>query len=401
MSRIILHIDLNQFFVRCEEIKNPSLIGKPVMVGGDGRGGIVSTCSYKAREYGISSGMPTFQAKMLCKNLIILPCDFKYYNLMSKEFIAYTKKLTNIISQISIDECYCDITEQYQMYGNNDIIGFLTKYQNGLYNKTSLKCSIGVAPTKFLAKMGSDYKKPMGITLIRKQDAHRILFPLPVKDFYGIGKKTAPKLVKIGFKTIGDLYSAIINNNKECIDLIGSFSSDIIRLLDGKSSDVVSTQEFDPKSIGTSSTLDYDTDDKSYLKDILLKEFEKIYLQLIKEKKITKTITLTYKDAKFDSSFKTRSFSKSIKEPTDDKKVLLNETINLFDKTFNEFEIRLIGITFKNLENKNEAFVQMRFDNFLDYEEENKTFLLISDLNRQANKKIFFSGRELLKGNKK
>ena len=93
MSKIILHIDLNQFFVRCEEIKNPSLIGKPVAVGGDGRRGIVSTCSYKAREYGIHSGMPMFQAKMLCKDLIITGVDFEYYELMSKEFIDYVKNI--------------------------------------------------------------------------------------------------------------------------------------------------------------------------------------------------------------------------------------------------------------------------------------------------------------------
>ena len=110
MARIILHIDLNQFFVRCEEIKNPYLIGKPVAVGGDGRKGIVSTCSYEARKYGIHSGMPTFQAKMLCKNIIILPGDYKFYELMSKEFINFVRNYTHSIEQMSIDECFCDFT---------------------------------------------------------------------------------------------------------------------------------------------------------------------------------------------------------------------------------------------------------------------------------------------------
>jgi DNA polymerase-4 len=93
MSKIILHVDLNKFFVRCEELKNPYIVGKPVVVGGDGRKGIVSTCSYEARKYGIHSGMPTFQAKMLCKDLIIIGGDYKYYELMSKEFINYVKRL--------------------------------------------------------------------------------------------------------------------------------------------------------------------------------------------------------------------------------------------------------------------------------------------------------------------
>ena len=128
---------MNQFFVRCEEIKNPSLIGKPVAVGGDGRRGIVSTCSYKAREYGIHSGMPMFQAKMLCKDLIITGVDFEYYELMSKEFIDYVKKYTYKIEQMSIDECFCDITEAYNKIGNGDILKFLKSKDIDVKDKES------------------------------------------------------------------------------------------------------------------------------------------------------------------------------------------------------------------------------------------------------------------------
>lgn len=401
MNKIIAHIDLNAFFVRCEEIRNPYLIGKPVAVGGEGRGGIVSTCSYEARKHGVSSGMPMFQAKMLCKDLIIVPCDHHFYSLMSKEFIAYVKRLSPIIEKVSVDECYCDFTEQYFKYGNNNIRSFLRKFQKGLYEKTKLKCSIGVASTKFLAKMASDYQKPLGLTIIRNKDIKDIIFPLHIKNYYGIGKKTYPKLENIGINTIGDLYFAIKNDNKKVIQLLGKFSNDIIKNLEGKSSSKVIVEDFDPKSIGTTKTLDFDTNDRDYLKIILRNEFNRIYSEMIEKKKICKTIHIVYKDAIFTNTFKTKSYSRSLKEPTDDEEVLKKEIFKLFDNTFDDSYIRLIGITFQNLEDKKSAIIQMTFDNYENYEKENATYLLINELNRKSHKKIFYRASEIKKdGNK-
>lgn len=390
MAKVIVHIDLNQFFVRCEEIKNPTLIGKPVAVGGDGRKGIVSTCSYEARSYGIHSGMPTFQAKMLCKNLILLPGDYKFYELMSKEFISYIRRYTRKIEQMSIDECFCDFTDVFKNQNINNPELYLKKLQDGLFKTTKLKCSIGVAPTKFLAKMGSDYKKPMGITIIRKKDIKDILFPLPVKDLFGIGKKTYPKIERAGYKTIGDLYYGIKNNDEALSNFFGSYKQDLIDELEGNSSDVVSTGPSDPKSMGMTRTLDFDSNDKFYIRNFLTNLINNILDDFSGSGRLCKTIQITYKNANHEEGFQTTTVSKSFDNYTDSREEIYREGIKLFEKTYKGEEIRLIGFTLKNLKDKHDVVVQMTFDNFERHESENKTQLLINELNRKAKKPIFF-----------
>ena len=251
--KVIVHIDLNAFFARCEEIKNPSLEGKPIAVGHEGRGGIVSTCSYAARKYGVSSAMPMFKAKQLCPKLIICPVDFHFYNMMSNTFFNFIKRYTKLVEAASVDECFADFTETLKK--EPDPIVFFRKLQLDLYKETGLKCSIGVSTTKFLAKMASDYKKPMGLTIIHKKEISKYLFPLNVGSMFGIGKKTAPRLKAIGINTIGDLYEKMKNNDPEVVKMLGKSFQTLKDWLEGKGSDEIEMEKWDPKSIGNSTTL--------------------------------------------------------------------------------------------------------------------------------------------------
>jgi DNA polymerase-4 len=156
MSKVIVHIDLNAFFATCEQLVDPSLLNKPMAVGGLGRRGIILAASYEAREYGVRAAIPTYQALNLCPHLIIKSPHFELYKKYSDRFREFIKQYSPIVEMASIDECFIDMT--LPLKGVDDVPAYFKELQNRLLSETGLKCSIGIGPTKFLAKMGSDYK---------------------------------------------------------------------------------------------------------------------------------------------------------------------------------------------------------------------------------------------------
>ena len=393
MSKVIVHIDLNAFFVRAEEIREPSLEGKPVAIGKEGRAGIVSTCSYKAREYGIHSGMPMFQAKQLCSNLIVLPSDYRYYRSLSHIFMAFVRNYTKIIEIASVDECFADFTEAVKSV--KDVEGYFRSLQLNLYNKTKLKCSIGVAPTKFLAKMGSDYRKPMGLTIIRKRDIKNILYPLSLDKLFGVGKKTLPRLQAIGYQTIGQLADALNNDDKEVMSLLGKFSITLKDWLNGKGSDEVVTEAFDPKSVGHSTTLMHDTDDFNEIKPIYERLCQEVAFQVKKERKMGFTVQINIKE----SNFVNHNKSITLDRPIDSANLIYKYAINLYEKNFLGYNVRLIGVTLQNLVSKKDVIVQMNLFNQEEMVDSTKD--LITQINKEYDKPVVMRASEVKKGEKK
>ncbi len=386
MSKIIMHIDLNCFFARAQVIKEPELEGKPLIIAGTSRRGIVSTASYEARKFGINSAMPTYMALKLCPNVIIRNPDFNLYHDLSQKFFNYVKKYTEIIEIASIDECYADMTEC--MKDCKDPIAFLKKLQDNLFNETKLMCSIGLAPTKFLAKMASDMKKPMGITIIRRKDIQKLLWPLPIKDMFGIGKKTYPKLEKINIKTIGDF---ALDNQDETKKILGKFYYVLKDWAYGKGSDEVITEASDPKSIGNSTTFLFDTDDYDEIRSMIYQESLDVSKRAEKESKIGYTITLNIKD----SDFKMMSKSETIQVPTNSIEDIYNNALKLYDTYFVNKLIRLVGVTLSNLISKKEFYVQMSFFDIEMHKEKCATKILINELNNKCKKNIFMKASEL------
>ena len=396
MSKVIVHIDLNAFFVRAEEIRNPDLENKAVAIGHLGRGGVVSTCSYEARKFGVRSAMPMNKAVKLCPHLIIVKPDYHFYVSMSHQFRNYIYSITKKVEVASVDELFADFTDVIK--GIKDVEGYFRNIQNTLFERTGLKCSIGVGPTKFLAKMGSDYQKPMGLTIIRKRDIERILYPLPIEDMFGVGKKTAPRLKYIGIETIGQLAAALNSNDEKVLSILGKMSGELKDWINGKGSDEIITEPDNPKSIGNSTTLYEDTDKYEQIKPVFEMIAEEVSERAKRENKIGNTIQIMVKDTQYKAHNKSLTFA----NPTNSAKEILNVALKLYEENYYGLTIRALGITLQNLISVQDMKVQMTFFDYQMHEEESKTKLLINDINRKIKGKPLKRASEIkTNGNKR
>ena len=388
MARVIVHIDLNAFFASVEELKNPSLKNKPMAVGGRGKRGVLSTSNYVARKYGVHSAMPVGMALKLCPNLIIVEGSHKDYEYYSNLFFKIIREyLGNIIEVASIDECYVDFSDYNSKC--SDPIEYLKKMQLDIYNRLGLGCSIGLSYNKFLAKMASDLKKPMGFTVIRNKDVKNLIWPLKINDMFGIGKKTAPKLIEIGINTIGDLANyEDIYTLKNILGKNYIYYKDYARGIDN--SDVI-YNPVDAKSIGNSTTYENDLESEDQVR-IALKELAKtVSNRVIAQNMLGFVVSITIRY----SDFTTITRSISLSEPICNDEEIYLKAINLFEKNYNNRPIRLLGVTLSNLKEKKEVLKQMSiFDLNIN---KKSTTEIINDLNKLLDGNLLFKASEVKK----
>ena len=337
--KIIFHIDLNAFFASCAAIKDPYLIDKAFVVGGSStsRRGVVSTASYEARKLGIHSAMNINDALRIHPKLIIIPVQFSLYQKYSRLFFSFLKRYSSIILEGSIDEAYVDMTQASETKHPLDIA---KEIQQGLMAEYQLPCSIGIASTLFLAKMASDMKKPMGITVLRKKDIVEILFPLPIREMYGIGKKTYPRLESIGIRTIGDFTK---EENKAKIITIMSEQAYLSYLdhIMGRSSDTIDPKRYAiPKSVSNETTLNYNMDEPDAIFKIITELLETTHERLVKEELVAKTVGIKLRD----TEFLTINRSATLQYHTDDYQSFLNAIETIFEENYNQEPIRLVGV---------------------------------------------------------
>lgn len=350
MAKKIVHIDLNAFFAQCEENRDPSLKGKAVAVGGNGKRGVVSTASYVARKHGVHSGMSMQIARTLCKDLIIIPGDYQLYAQESSKFFGVLKIRFKNVEQASIDECYIDMTEYIDEDENEH--DYLIDLQLFLYKMTGLKCSMGLGDNKFLAKMASDYKKPMGLTIIHQKDVPTILFPIPIENMFGIGKKTAPKLKKVGINTIGDL---AMTESSEVKSILGNTFEYEKSHANGFGNDVVDASPFDPKSVGASRTFPDDTTDYEEIKSMIVKLSKQVSDEMKKYRKVSSTLSVTLRDA----NFVTHSKQIGLVKPTNSLDEISSTALIVFERFWNGEPIRLVGVAMQNTIDEGEGHEQL------------------------------------------
>jgi DNA polymerase-4 len=331
---MILHIDMDAFYASVEQLDNPWLKGKCVIVGGTSNRGVVSAASYEARRYGVHSAMPVFQAKQKCPDGIFIPPRMQRYKEVSRKIMEILKEFTPLVEPVSIDEAYLDISASTQLHGDPEDIALQIKAQ--IKESVNLTCSVGVATLKFLAKIASDLNKPDGLTVILPDDVPRFIERLPIQKVPGVGKKTFQQLELMGIKTLGDIKTF---PKQTLLDRLGKFGKRLLSLSAG-----IDHSEVTPysrrKSVSSERTLSRNTADKEVLKQYLLKQADEVARYMRKSDTRGKTITLKLKHA----DFKQITRSTSIGIPTQSSKTIFRCAAQLLDNYKLTQNIRLIGV---------------------------------------------------------
>jgi len=342
----IIHIDMDAYYAAVEIRENPALKGKPLIVGGHPQSrGVVSTCSYEARKYGIHSGMSSFQAWNLCKQVIFVYPNFQLYKQISNQIRDIFYKYTDIVETMSLDEAYLDVTENkvVEPYAVN----IAKAIKKEIMEKTKLTCSAGVSYNKFLAKIGSELEKPDGLVVIPPDKAQTILFNLPIEKFHGIGKVTAARMKNMGINNGKDLYQFELKDMVKRFGKAGVFYYYVVHGIDER--EIIPYSE--PKSISCETTFDEDIDSFQELTEILAQLSDKLSFRM-QNKQISGQI-LNLK-IKYDN-FQTETKSMSLSQFTNDRDVIYKYSEQMLIQYWNgKRKIRLLGIGLNKLDTKSD-----------------------------------------------
>ena len=341
---IILHCDLDAFYPSCEIRRNPSLAGKPLIVGADPKGGhgrgVVMSCSYEARKFGVRSGMPISQAYKACPQGIYVPPDFELYGETSKSAMNVLRRFADKFEQTSIDEAYMDVGERCEDFDQASDLVHTLKAE--LKESEHLTVSVGVAPNKSIAKIASDMKKPDGLTIVKPDEIRAFLDPLPVSKISGVGKKTTEYLLNRGIQTIGQLSQ---RSAKELTEWFGKGGVWLWGIASGIEESPVEERGL-RKSISVEQTFERDIQNKQVVLEALESLVKEVHERLLAEKLLFRTVSIK---VRFEG-FQTFTRDKTHTGYVDDIGVVRDYVHHLF----REFEkdrrrIRLVGAKLSDL----------------------------------------------------
>lgn len=341
----ILHCDLDAFYASVEQRDNPSLQGKPVIIGAlPGNRGVVATCSYEARKYGVHSAMPISEAYRLCPEAIFIKPDLSKYLAVSRQVFSILESFTPLIEKISVDEAFLDVSGCHNLFGCSQEIALEIKKQ--VWEKIGIKISIGIASNKFLAKLASSLSKPDGLLMFTPDMVQNLLPSLPVQKIWGIGPKTVKNLNNIGIYTISDL----LQTEKNILNkILGSNTDFILQLAQGKDSRPIIPYTT-IKSIGHEITFPRDINDIDQIKNNILNLSGQVGLRLRRANLRANTVTLKVRL----SDFTTLSRSQTLDEAFNSNQIIFETALYLLGKMpLADKKVRLIGINCSNFSNQN------------------------------------------------
>ena len=337
----ILHVDMDAFYAAVEQLDHPEYRNKPLIIGGtkDSVRGVVSTCSYEARKYGVRSAMPIKRAVALCPHGIFIPGRMARYQEVSRQIHAVFQDFSPVVESLSIDEAFLDMTGCEHFYPSLKAMGQAIK--DRIKEETGLTCSVGIGPNKFLAKLASDWQKPDGLTIIYPDQVDQFLLNLPVGKLWGVGEKSKKVLRKLGINTVRDLRGKSLNWLQE--NLGANFGTHLYNLSRG-----IDSRDVEPageaKSISQEITFDHDYEDQEFLRSQLAIMAEKVGYRLRREKLYARTVTIKVRY----SDFSTITRSQTLDYAICDDDSLFSIGWKLF-QTVKKAPVRLLGIGAHNL----------------------------------------------------
>ncbi len=349
LGKTILHVDMDAFFAAVEIHDNPELKGKPIIVGSPrDKRGVVSTCSYEARKYGIHSGMPTRTAAQRCPNAIFLPVRMARYQSVSAQIMNVFQNFTPFVQPISCDEAFLDVTGSLHLFGDGPKIA--KKIKTAIRQETGLTCSVGIAPNLFLAKIASDINKPDGITLVpfSEKQIPPFLAPLPVKRMWGAGKKMQAILKSHNIHTLGDLQNA---DPKQLTTWIGENAANSFRRRAFGIDDRPLVTETKEKSISNETTFPEDQHNQKPIEAALLDLADKVGTRLRKAGYYANTAQIKIRW----TNFTTITRQRRLDPPACDDQTLRETALELLRKEGIHSTVRLIGFAVTGLRETDET----------------------------------------------
>lgn len=342
--RWVLHLDLDAFFASVEELLNPDLEGKPIIVGGSASGrGVVSSASYAARAFGVRSAMPTARALRLCPEAIVVPPRHGVYATYSERVMAVLQEYSPLLEQVSIDEAFLELTGCQRLWG--PIPDLARRIQERILDEISLSASVGLASSRLVSKIASDLRKPYGLVVVEHGREAEFLAPLPVERLWGVGKVTAATLQRLGVQTIGDLAALSVETLTRAF---GPHGAGLKRRALGQDDSPVVTER-EAKSVSNEETFAKDLTDEEMLMKELLRLSDKVAARLRANGLAGRTVRLKLRYHDFETVLR----STTLPEATDSAKEIYASILTLWKKHWKRGRpVRLVGVGVANLESE-------------------------------------------------
>ncbi|MFG1722500.1 DNA polymerase IV [Micromonospora chalcea] len=336
----ILHVDMDAFYASVEVRRRPELRGRPVVVGGVGPRGVVSSASYEARRYGVRSAMPTSRARALCPGAVYLPPDFTAYTEASRAVMRIFRDVTPLVEPLSLDEAFLDVAGARRLFGPPAAIARLIRRR--VAEEQRLTCSVGVGPSKFVAKLGSTRAKPDGLLVVPADRVLEFLHPLPVSALWGVGERSADALRRLGLRTVRDLAEAPAGLLRRAVG--EASAAHLHELAWGRDPRGVSPEHVE-KSIGAEVTFDTDVSDPDEIRRSLLALADKGGARLRAAGQVGRTVSLKVRFA----DFRTISRSRTLPVPTDTAREMFDTAWALWEALAPGEPVRLVGVRMEGL----------------------------------------------------